>query len=76
VSLLSGGCPDIVFTLQGRIVYSDRSTEFRKSRCGDLANGQDVKVKGQRYSDGRVRADRIEVEGRRDDDDDDEEDRD
>jgi hypothetical protein len=71
---LEGRCPDITFRLDGWQVYADASTEYRRSRCGDVESRSEVEVNGERYSDGRVKAERIQVRSRRGDDDDDDDD--
>lgn len=63
---LRGSCPMITFVLEGYTVYSDQSTEFRRGNCSHLAERGSVEVRGQRYSDGRVYAERITIEDRRD----------
>jgi BACON domain-containing protein/all-beta uncharacterized protein len=39
VSLVSGSCPNLTFTVGGRIVKTDRDTRFKDISCGDVARG-------------------------------------
>ena len=56
---VSGVCPSILFELRGRTVYTTSLTNFRKTSCGRIDRGTDLKVEGMEMSDGRVRADRV-----------------
>ena len=56
----------ITFAVDGYTVYADDSTDYRRGDCTHLRDRSAVEVRGQRYSDGRVRAERITVEDRRD----------
>jgi hypothetical protein len=62
VSNLSGNCPNIRFVADRRTVVASGSTNFRRSSCRSISNGTRVRVRGQRMSDGTVRADRIDVQ--------------
>jgi hypothetical protein len=59
---LSGSCPNLRFTVDGRTVITDRETEFRDGRCSDAQNGEDVEVRGFPQSDGTVLARRVEFD--------------
>lgn len=59
---LSGACPNLRFTVDGRTVTTDRETDFRDGRCSDAQNGEDVEVRGFPQSDGTVRARRVEFD--------------
>jgi hypothetical protein len=62
VDSVAGTCPSsLTFRLEGQTVYTYADTQFRRSECADVKNGARVEVDGRRMSDGRVRADRIEV---------------
>jgi hypothetical protein len=61
VSALRGSCPNLTFTLSGSSVYTDGGTQYRGGNCKQMEEGQGVSVAGQRKSDGRVSADRIDL---------------
>jgi hypothetical protein len=61
VSSLRGPCPNLTFTVNGTSVYADASTEYREGNCTHVDEGRRVIVIGQRQSDGRVRAQRIDI---------------
>jgi hypothetical protein len=65
-SAVAGGCPNISFFVDGERVAADSSTEYKKGKCGDVANGRELKVEGVKSD--LVHATKIEVE--KDDDDD------
>jgi hypothetical protein len=65
VTSLSGICPFVSFVVNGRTVVAGIGTDYRRGRCGDLSNGDEVDVRGTLLS-GAVQASRIEF---RDDDD-------
>jgi hypothetical protein len=48
--------------LEGYAVYTDSSTDYRRGDCQHVEERGSVEVRGQRYSDGRVRAERITVD--------------
>lgn len=62
VSGRSGACPSIAFTVQGTRFETSAATEFRRSSCGDVADGRTVEAKGDRRGDGAVTATRVQVE--------------
>jgi hypothetical protein len=47
--------------VNGTSVYADASTEYREGNCTHVDEGRRVIVIGQRQSDGRVRAQRIDI---------------
>ena len=47
VSNLSGGCPTVAFTVDGRQVATDASTRFTEWPCSELRNGAEVKDEGE-----------------------------
>jgi hypothetical protein len=63
VESVSGSCPAIVFEIKNRTVFTTSRTEFDDGRCRDVRKGTKVKIKGMLMSDGKVRADEIEVDG-------------
>jgi hypothetical protein len=62
ISNLSGKCPDLTFKARSYTVVTDRSTDFKKSDCGDVRNGRGVSGSGVMQSNGTVRATKIEVD--------------
>jgi hypothetical protein len=62
LSNLSGECPIVTFRLRGYDVYTTSSTRYDDGQCRHLRNGREVEVRGMLMSDGRVRADRVEVD--------------
>ena len=59
VAGLSGACPAIAFTLNGTSIRATSSTEFKQIGCAAIANGTQVKVEGERQTDGSVIARQI-----------------
>jgi hypothetical protein len=59
---VSGSCPAIRFELQGRTVYTTSATEYDDGRCRDIERRERVQVTGMLMSDGRVRADEVELD--------------
>ena len=57
---LSGSCPNVQFTLNGRTILANEQTAF-KGGCRALRNGSQVEVKGMLMSDGTVRAEKIDI---------------
>jgi hypothetical protein len=62
ISNLSGTCPDMSFTVAGRIVIADSGTRYDDGSCRNLANGVEVEVEGELLDDGRIRATEIEID--------------
>jgi hypothetical protein len=58
---VTGTCPSLTFQLRTFAVYTTADTEFRKGPCRDVARGDEIKVEGMLMSDGRVRADKVEL---------------
>ena len=61
---VSGSCPALTFRLEGQTVYTTDRTEVKKGPCRDIVEGATVTVDGRRMSDGRVRADSVELKSR------------
>ena len=59
---VSGSCPALTFTLDGRTVVTSNQTEFSRGPCKDLRSGVEVEVRGTLMSDGRVQAIRVRYE--------------
>jgi hypothetical protein len=64
VEALSGSCPALSFGLAGRSVWTSGETEFKKGPCRDIENGTEIDLEGRLMSDGRVRAEKIEIKRR------------
>jgi hypothetical protein len=62
ISGISGSCPNLRFTVAGRIVTTDGETDFDDGSCSGARNGDDVQVRGFRQPDGTVRARRVEFD--------------
>ena len=56
VSGLSGGCPDITFTLNSKPVTTSATTFFEDGTCSTVQNGTRVEVKGTKQANGSVSA--------------------
>jgi hypothetical protein len=61
ISGLAGTCPLVSFTVAGQNVTASASTDYHRGNCGDLSNGDDVKVRGTLLA-GSVTATRIEFD--------------
>ena len=59
---LEGSCPDLRFTLNGRVIVTSNETKFKGGNCRSLRNGDAVVVKGVRMSDDTVRAEQVDKE--------------
>jgi hypothetical protein len=62
ISGLSGSCPNLRFTVDGRTVTTDRDTTFREGKCSNARNGERVTVWGMRQSNGTIDARRVEFD--------------
>jgi len=58
---VGGACPDITFVLSGAAVYADKSTKYKGGNCKHFDADEMIAVSGTRESDGRVRADEIDL---------------
>jgi hypothetical protein len=56
-----GVCPVVIFTVEGKTIVTDGSTDFNKSQCSDLRPGREVKGEGLTQPIGTIRATEIEV---------------
>jgi hypothetical protein len=61
ISGVRGRCPNVTFTVDGKAVATDRSTDYTKSTCGDLRNGASVSGQGTAEGTGPVTATQIKV---------------
>jgi hypothetical protein len=59
VASLLGICPLVTFSVDGRSITTNLTTDFRDGRCSDLSNGDDVTVRGRVQASGVLLADRI-----------------
>jgi hypothetical protein len=65
IASLSGGCPNVTFTVHGMTIVTDRSTDYTKSKCSDLRRGRDVSGAGMTQPNGTIKATDLRVEGGR-----------
>jgi hypothetical protein len=64
---LSGRCPDVTFIVLGpTFIVVDASTDFHKSKCGDLRNGRSASGQGVIQPNGTVKATQIETDNKDD----------
>jgi hypothetical protein len=66
---LSGTCPTIRFTVEGRVVRTDGATRFQHGPCTSIVERTRVEVRGEEQADGSVLAERVDIDERDDDDD-------
>jgi hypothetical protein len=59
---LSGRCPDVRFFVSGATIVADPSTDFHKSKCGDLRDGRSASGQGVLQLNGIVKATQIETD--------------
>ena len=59
---VSGTCPALTFTIKGQAVYTTAATTFDGGTCADIKNGKDLEIEGMLMSDGRIRADIVEID--------------
>ena len=71
IARVSGRCPNVTFTVNDMTIVVDRSTDFKKSDCGDVRDGRTVSGAGRTQANGTVRATDLRVKQDDDDDDDD-----
>jgi hypothetical protein len=62
IGSVMGSCPSLSFSLSERLVVTNPQTRFSGGNCRDVRNGLDVELTGDLYSDGIVRATRIELD--------------
>ena len=60
ISLLTGTCPSLTFTVSSTKVTTTSATGFNDTTCAGLHNGDVVEVKGTRQTDGSVLATKVE----------------
>ena len=61
LSGLTGTCPAMRFTVEGRVVTTSSQTDFRGGNCGQLVNGLRVEVQGRQQSDGTIAAESVRL---------------
>ena len=59
---VTGSCPALTFELKGYVVYTTSSTQYDDGRCRDIERRRDLSLRGMLMSDGRVRADDVEID--------------
>ena len=62
IESISGSCPVVTFEVKNRTVYTTSDTRYEDGRCRDLERREKVKVRGMLMSDGKVRADEVEID--------------
>lgn len=62
LTLLSGTCPAISFTVGSTKVTTSASTKFKDGGCAAIKNGKRVEVKGFRQTDGSLLATVVEID--------------
>ena len=67
VSALSGRCPDVSFTADGRRIVANKDTSYKNGRCSDLSNGDRVAITGTMIGN-TVTTTRIELKKAKNDD--------
>lgn len=67
VSVLSGTCPSITFTVAGRTIRTNSSTQFKGGACSAIAAGDTVEAEGIVQADGSILAKKVEIEDDHDD---------
>ena len=61
---LSGSCPNLSFTINGRTIVTEGSTNYpKKVKCGDVHNGQNATGEGDLQANGTIKATKLEVSG-------------
>jgi hypothetical protein len=55
-TLVVGVCPVVTFTVGGKVIVTDRSTDFKKGNCSDLRSGRDLSGEGLTMATGMIRA--------------------
>ena len=58
---MSGSCPNVTIVVSSLTIVVDRSTDFKKSNCGDLRRGRDVVGVGLKEANGPIKATEIRV---------------
>jgi Domain of unknown function (DUF5666)/Putative binding domain, N-terminal len=61
VNGLTGTCPTVTFTVEGRTVSTSDSTNFKGGNCAKLENGETVSVRGLPTLEGTVNATEIDL---------------
>jgi hypothetical protein len=61
ITSMSGGCPNVTFTVRGLTIVTDRSTTFTKSLCDDLRRDRYVSGSGMTQPNGTIKATDVRV---------------
>jgi spore coat polysaccharide biosynthesis protein SpsF (cytidylyltransferase family) len=64
LTVLSGTCPTVSFTVMGTVVKTSAATRFEGATCGTLVTGTTVEVEGTLQADGSVLAMKVAAEVR------------
>jgi len=61
ISSVFGRCPSVVFSAGGKTISVDESTDYRRSKCGDLKEDREVDGEGDVQASGVIRATTVHV---------------
>ena len=61
ISSPSGRCPNVTFAIGEATIAADESTNFKRSNCGDIRDGQSVSGSGVTQPDGTINATLLQV---------------
>ena len=61
ISSVFGRCPSVVFTAGGKAIFVDDSTDYQRSKCGDLKEDREVDGEGDVQANGVIKATTIHV---------------
>ena len=68
ISSVFGRCPSVVFTVGGKAISVDESTDYQRSKCGDLREDREVAGEGDVQANGVIKATTVHVAKSDDDD--------
>ena len=61
ISSVFGRCPSVVFTAGGKAIFVDESTDYVRSKCGDLKEDREVDGEGDVQANGVIKATTVHV---------------
>ena len=61
ITSMFGRCPSVVFTAGGKAIFVDESTDYQRSKCGDLKEDREVDGEGDVQANGVIKATTIRV---------------
>lgn len=67
ISSVFGRCPSVVFTAGGKAIFVDESTDYQRSKCGDLKEDREVNGEGDVQANGAIKATTVHVSKSNDD---------